>query len=622
LPLSLALHLEEVCARFEAAWQKATSGGAGPRPDEYLASAPNEGRQALVRELFRIDLSYRREAGELLDPEACQQRFPELERGWLLSALAAATATMSLPPRTKTADEFNAKIPPFTATPVSTPARFDDYELLGEIARGGMGVVYKARQLSLNRTVALKMILERGRLPEEAVQRFHREAQAAAALDHPNIVAIHASGQHDGRPFFVMAYVEGDSLQQVVRQQGLPTPQRAAELMLAVTEAISFAHRHGIIHRDLKPVNVLIDRQGRPRITDFGLAYQPESSAALDRLTHTGQVLGTPSYMSPEQAMTKHETIGPATDVYGLGGILYFLLTGQPPFQGRSATEVLCQVVMEPPKPPRQLNPQASAELEAVCLRCLEKDPAARYPSADALAEALRAAVVGPAGPATGPSESPVKTRKKSRRMWVVMAVVLVAGVAAGLWLTASSWWPRTATILGLRSPAAARLEPPEHPRLDFGLSVALLRQPLNSKEWDAPQPGPDGLIRLRNGEVVKFRIKVAQEAYVGIWSLNADGTIDQLFPNKREKEHLFAQNEEREVPATRARAKPSGGADWIWVQASTRPWSSDDGQPADPFRLYKTEEERAQFVKDMRGVQLDEENPYAEAVVRFQVEP
>jgi serine/threonine-protein kinase len=284
--------------------------------------------------------------------------------------------------------------PPQAATApfLPLPARFDDYELLEELARGGMGVVFKARQVSLNRLVALKMILDSGPLSDEAVRRFHREAQIAAALDHPNIVAIHASGQHDGRPFFTMAYVEGENLGEVVRRHGLPPPQQAADWLRVVAEAIGFAHQHGIIHRDLKPENVLLDRHGRPRVTDFGLAYQLEPAALPGRLTVPGQVLGTPAYMAPEQALGKVEAVGSATDVYSLGGILYFLLTGQMPFQARSVTEVLCQVMTAAPTPPRQVNPQAAPELEAICLRCLEKDPARRYPSAEALAAALRAA--------------------------------------------------------------------------------------------------------------------------------------------------------------------------------------------------------------------------------------
>jgi hypothetical protein len=630
LPLSLAMQLEKACGRFEAAWQAAGTAGR-PNPEDYLASAPTEGRQALLRELFRIDLAYRRQAGDFLDPVEYQQRFPGLERSWILNALASATATLSIAefsaksatPKTATPDCVSAPIPSVTPTPVSMPDRFDDYELLGEIARGGMGVVYKARQLSLNRVVALKMIREHVILTDEAVQRFHREARAVAALDHPNIVAVHSSGQYEGRPYYAMAYVEGDNLQQAVRRDGLPAPQRAAALVGAIAEAVDFAHQHGIIHRDLKPVNVLIDRQGRPRVTDFGLAYQPEAMFAGDRLTQTGQVLGTPSYMSPEQAMSKHEAIGPATDVYSLGGILYFLLTGQPPFQGQSLTEVLCQVVMQPPAPPRQVNPRAPAELEAICLRCLEKDPAMRYPSAGALAEALEAAAAGAEAPAAGTLTRLPAARAPSRRKWVGPVIVALLGIAAGLWLTAPYWWTWAQTVIDIRPKGPPTLKPPapEELRKDFGLEVVMI----DGKSRLPLQRDSDGLFRLRKGDEVKFRIKAAANAYVGVWAIDADGTtIHELFPNEKEKEHRFSESKEYVVPNWRVDAVETDGpdSDWVWVIASTLPWDPVEGELEGPLRVYNSIRERERWAERQRGFRRAGVGTLAEAVLKFRVEP
>jgi tRNA A-37 threonylcarbamoyl transferase component Bud32 len=263
---------------------------------------------------------------------------------------------------------------------------FGDYELLEEIARGGMGVVWKARQTSLSRTVALKMILA-GKLAGEAeVQRFHREAEAAANLQHPNIVAIHEVGQHDGQHYYSMDYVQGRDLGALVRESGPLPPTSAAECLKTIAEAVHFAHQRGTLHRDLKPQNVLMDAAGIPRITDFGLAKFIEHD---DSLTHSGAVMGSPSYMPPEQAAGRLDQLGPHSDVYALGAILYELLTGRPPFRAETAVATMRLVMESDPVPPRKLNSAVPPDLETICLKCLEKNPARRYPSANALAEEL-----------------------------------------------------------------------------------------------------------------------------------------------------------------------------------------------------------------------------------------
>ena len=262
---------------------------------------------------------------------------------------------------------------------------FGDYELLEEIAHGGMGLVYKARQLSLNRIVAVKMILA-GRLATPTdVQRFRTEAGAAANLQHPNIVAIHEVGEHDGRHYFSMDFVEGQNLADLVRENPL-SPARAARYAKSIAEAIQHAHDHCTLHRDLKPSNVLIDELDQPRVTDFGLAKRLQSDA---NLTLTGQMLGTPGFMPPEQADRQHGEVGPRSDVYGLGAILYFLLTGRPPFSADTLEATFAQVLQTEPAPPRMLNANVPRDLETICLKCLEKDPGRRYHSAQALAEDL-----------------------------------------------------------------------------------------------------------------------------------------------------------------------------------------------------------------------------------------
>ncbi|MEK7781194.1 MAG: protein kinase [Verrucomicrobiota bacterium] len=260
-----------------------------------------------------------------------------------------------------------------------------DYELIEEIARGGMGVVFKARQKNLDRIVALKMIRAGWLAHSAELGRFRAEARAVAGLQHPNIVAVHEVGEHDGQPFFSMEFVAGRTLDEIVREQSLPAP-RAARYVQQVAKAIQHAHERGVLHRDLKPSNVLIDAEDRPRVTDFGLAKRLEGDPSL---TLTGQVLGSPSFMPPEQASSGHGQIGPASDVYSLGALLYHALTGRPPFVGDTITATLRLVVESEPASPRVLLPTVPPDLETICLKCLQKEPARRYATAQELADDL-----------------------------------------------------------------------------------------------------------------------------------------------------------------------------------------------------------------------------------------
>lgn len=317
-----------------------------------------------------------------------------------------------------------------------TPREFGDYELLEEVARGGMGVVYKARQRSLNRVVAVKMILAGNLAGPADVERFQAEARAAANLQHPGIVAIHEVGEHEGQHYFSMDYIEGTSLAEVVRANPLPA-RRAAGYVWQVAEAIDYAHRQGTIHRDLKPSNVLLDAADRPRVTDFGLAKRIEGDSAL---TGTGQVLGTPSYMPPEQAGGKRGQVGPASDVYSLGAVLYELLAGRPPFRAETPLDTLLQVLEVEPVSPRLLNPKLPKDLETITLKCLRKSPAERYATAAALADDLRRFLNDEPIVARPPSavERAVRWARKQRRgavagvVGAVATVLLTAGALAG----------------------------------------------------------------------------------------------------------------------------------------------------------------------------------------------
>ena len=260
-----------------------------------------------------------------------------------------------------------------------------DYELLEEVGRGGQGVVFRARQKSLNRTVALKVITLGQWASEAHLKRFRREAEAAASLDHPSIVPIYEVGERDGSCYFSMKFVEGGQLDEVVRRAPVSISQ-TAELIAKIARTVHYAHEHGILHRDIKPGNILLDQHGEPHLTDFGLARLVESESTV---TRTLEVLGTPSYMAPEQAVGNNAAVSTATDVYGLGAVLYQLLTGQPPFAGGTTYETIRLLRDTEPRQPRLLNPKVDRDLSTICLKCLEKDPQRRYPAAAGLAEDL-----------------------------------------------------------------------------------------------------------------------------------------------------------------------------------------------------------------------------------------
>jgi hypothetical protein len=263
--------------------------------------------------------------------------------------------------------------------------RFGEYELIEEIGRGGMGVVYKARQLSLNRIVAVKMLLSGPFAGTVFVPRFRAEAEAAANLHHPNIVAIHDFGECEGQNYFSMDYVLGRNLAELILESP-PSPVSAARYVRTIARAIGYAHAQGILHRDLKPSNIIVDADDQPHITDFGLAKRIALGADM---TLSGQAIGSPNYMPPEQATGDRSAIGPASDVFSIGAILYHLLAGRPPFLAESVATTLRQVQEVEPASPRLINPGTSRDLETICLKCLEKDPRRRYPSAEALADDL-----------------------------------------------------------------------------------------------------------------------------------------------------------------------------------------------------------------------------------------
>nr|WP_148080712.1 serine/threonine-protein kinase [Roseimaritima ulvae] len=333
-------------------------------------------------------MSDRIAGGEPVDLESVCAAHPELAEdlrnlwGAVLVADATAASQREMPSGEDSGEPGSG---PWRS--LRLPTTVDDYELLQELGRGGMGVVFLARQISLNREVAVKMIL-RGRLASDADrQRFLAEAAATARLEHPHIVPIYEVGDIDGRPYFSMQYIEGETLAD--RLSRGPLPQRTAAKMVGkIARAIAAAHRQGILHRDIKPSNILLARNGPPMITDFGLAKQDQAPHSL---TQSGMVLGTPAYMSPEQAAGRRGEVGPASDVYSLGSVLYHALTGRAPLVADTPMELMLKVIEQDPPPPRMLRPNLDRDLEMVVVRCLQKPADLRYTNADQLADDLDA---------------------------------------------------------------------------------------------------------------------------------------------------------------------------------------------------------------------------------------
>jgi len=408
LPLAQARQVDEACCRFEAAWQAAASPEERPRIETFLDAVPEMARSALVNELVALEIELRRGAGEASMPEEYRDRFP------------------SLAPAEQTIVQNAAETPEAMSL---AHLHIPGYEIIQELGRGGMGVVYWAWQNSLHRPVALKMILSGACAGSEALTRFRTEAEAVARLHHPNIVQVYEVGAHESCPYMVLEYVNGGSLAKC--QGGVPLPpEKAAPLVETLARAIHYAHERGIVHRDLSPANVLLTSDDVPKITDFGLAKLVIGGGPT--LTQSGDILGTPSYMAPEQVGGGTGVIGPATDVYALGALLYQLITGQPPFKAETPVETLLRVQSADPIPPRRLQPKLPRDLATIAMKCLEKEPAKRYASALAMAEDLERFQAG----------EPIRARPvgQTERLWrwcrrnpvvaALMATVLLLLVA------------------------------------------------------------------------------------------------------------------------------------------------------------------------------------------------
>jgi eukaryotic-like serine/threonine-protein kinase len=445
-PLAAAqLHeIDAICDRFEAACR------AGHRPElaAFLSEAPAGGLALLFRDLLHLDLEFRDKNGEKLDKDSYVRRFPELTDQ--IDAVFELLPDDSTPTRLgkrktwggTTVSSAGVQAPPhgaslgneFTVGDSSTPV-VQGYQILGELGRGGMGVVFKAHQIALNRAVALKMIRSGVFASEAELLRFQNEAEAVARLDHSHIVPIYEIGRHEGRDFFSMKLITGKSLHKQLAEFTADF-RNAARITTTVARAVHHAHQRGILHRDLKPANILLDEYGEPHVTDFGLAKQIDGNGEL---TESGAPMGTPSYMAPEQASGVKGAVSTATDVYGLGTILYALLAGRAPFGGTTLLETLDKVRNKLPELPSRLNNRVPRDLEIICLKCLEKEPSHRYPSALALAEDLDYWLAGkpilarPVGSLTRASMW-CRRNKALASLAALLMLALVGGLAGVTW--------------------------------------------------------------------------------------------------------------------------------------------------------------------------------------------
>jgi serine/threonine protein kinase len=538
--------IDALCDAFDRDWAT----GQRPAIEEALPSVPEAGRSLLLEELVRIELEWRFRLGERPTAEEYHTRFPACGRAindWLAQAQAAAEEIARFTPSPARETAEAPEMPPpgqaplgqettdwergvFRSMPVPAERAVEvpGYDVLESLGEGGMGVVFKARHRALNRLVALKMIRQVGFAGETRRRRFQREAQAVARLQHANVVQIFDIGEHDGLPYFALEYCPGGSLARKLRGRPLPA-EEAATLVEALARAVHVAHTKGIVHRDLKPSNVLLGEDGTPKIADFGLARQIDEEGH----TATGVVLGTPSYMAPEQAAGAKD-VGPAADVYALGAILYECLTGRPPFKAETQMATLRQVLDEAPAPPSQVNPGVPRDLEAVCLKCLEKDPARRYPWALALAQDLRRFREGIEvlrSSAKKPSATPASPNRPGRRGITASLEAKIGKVGCSVTATLALVLVGVfLTIIAL--PSVQKTRGPKR------LPVKVLSLDVNHFAGEFGDPcgvlGVDSFVTHRDDQVT-VAAHLSRPAYAYLISFRPDGVEELVFPDSQD---------------------------------------------------------------------------------------
>jgi predicted Ser/Thr protein kinase len=548
----------------------------------YRAAAPEliDGPEVLLC-LISGEMRLRGMSGAFLDPREYQSRFPGLEE------------TLARQAEVETALQSSSQDEPLSSLatqgfysfegPALKVESIPGYEVLEELGRGGMGVVYKARDVHLGRVVALKMILPEKGQTQDARERFKREAAHIAQLKHPNIVPVFAFGEHEGKSYFALELISGGSLQQLMRKEGAKpwAPEKAARFVATLAGALAYAHGKGIIHRDLKPANILLNDHGEPHVTDFGLARQ------LEAPSHTidGAVVGTPAYMSPEQATGRTSEVGPPADVFGLGAVLFQLLTGRPPYQGVDVQTTLRQAEVGKVAPVREVNPGIPRALARIVDRALATNPSERFQTAEALRQALEGWLA-------------------SGRRWALMAaaaafVLLAAGLS---WAALSGTWPLPGPgpIAGKdggksgagegdkedHSKGAQGKEPDGPlPPLDF----TLFQLTANSKTNEARKGlvvGRPGTLPVREGEQVQLHADLTRPAYLYILWIDATGAIDHFYPWDRRDPRALEKPAPTIKPTAQVRMPPDedkgfpmegeSGLETIILMARETPLPSD----------------------------------------------
>jgi hypothetical protein len=502
---SVVLRIDAVCHSFEAAWQTAAR-DAGPRPriEDYLGDRPEPEWSLLLRELLLLELAYRQRAGERPAPAEYQARFPE--HADLIAAVLDPSVLSGTPPppdhvsglRADSTQAYPDRIPLPEPAPARAelPASIGKYRVVARLGGGGQGEVFRAVHPDLpERDVVIKW--ER-QLPALIQQRLLAEARTLARLEDRGLVRIYDVGEQEGRPFLVLEHVEGRSLLQELRQP-LPSPREAARLAEQLAVILARVHAKGVLHLDLKPANVLIDGHGRLRLIDFGLAWRLHGPGADPA---GGLIGGTVAYMAPEQARGDEQRIGPRTDVFGLGAVLYELLTGRPPYQGQQGgTAALEQARQGLVTPPRRINPRIPRALERICLKALAREPEQRYPSAAALAQALRGYL---------------------RRRSLAAAAVAVVGLAAvvGMLTLTGAFGSRLVPAPVAPSPAVAPLT--------VRLDVAAAKKGNDQRLLALEDPN---VLPLRAGDALRVEARSSQPAYFYVLNMDAEGKVWPLYP-------------------------------------------------------------------------------------------
>jgi serine/threonine protein kinase len=498
-------HIEEVCDRFEAAWRT----GGLPRIEDYLCETPEPERSALLGELLVLELAYRRRHGDRPTSEGYRRRFPE--HGELIRSVGLTSDQLGAdsPPVPVPAEEDRALVQ-LSAVPL--PTSIGKYRVVERLGQGGQAEVFRAVHPNLpGRDVVIKWA--RHALPAPLQQKVIEEAQVLARLEDPGIVRIFDADVHEGRPFLVLEHVAGCNLSERLKRDGLPHPRESVALVARLARTLAVLHQHSVLHLDLKPANILMDTAGSPRLVDFGLAARIRTGDEPGE--QAGSISGTLSYMAPEQAWPQTDQIGPRTDVFGLGAVLYELLTGRPPYRAPSRDAFLALARQARVIPPRQLNRRISRSLERTCLKSLARDPAHRYASAAHLERALRFHL----------------RRRSLITATSGLAALLVAGtIVASLHLSS----PQSQDPLTLR--------------------VGSRHNPWLSLEQT-------GALPVRNGDLVRLEVRLSRPAYIYLLSIDSQGLPQPLYPWY--PEWGFAKPPRSQTACKQLDSPPEGGHGW-----------------------------------------------------------